>query len=269
MSVQVRPPVKSLLLFLCIAACLITKPAIVKAESTDDPNAIVGIQFVGGQGHSNWGQRLRDPYLEHLQNQVLSRSIETQNLNRTFLELYQKKHRKPKVSSSSGRISFLASSESWYAVGFSAIGSYSTAQNLPQANATTYYDYLLRHNINFISADSSQQYLAELQYNLQKSRLSLPPNFMLSLDWWIRPKSWYVQPFLRLGVSAPVEQNYGNGLLSGSSGLQIALAPDQSVQLIVEAYADYFNVLWDDYTELKKSALVWDTGWRAGFSFGL
>jgi len=43
----------------------------------------------------------------------------------------------------------------------------------------------------------------------------------------------------------------------------------RAVSLIVEGYADAYRVLWEDYTPLKKDAVVWDAGWRAGFGFRL
>lgn len=260
-SVRVRPPVLSLILLLL---SFILAP--IHSLLADD--AIVGVEILGGEGRPYWAHRMQDPYLRQLQDETLLRSLESQNLHRTLLELDRLRRQRPSVRSATGRISFLASVGEWLAFGFTTTGSFARASNLPPERTADYYNNLKRNNAEFLYPAGSPEYLAEILFNQQRRSLQLSPNFMLSADMWIRPDNWYVQPFLRIGISAPVEENTANGLFASSAGLQITL-PGRAVSLIVEGYADAYRVLWEDYTPLKKDAVVWDAGWRAGFGFRL
>ncbi len=262
-SVRVRPPVLSLRYSLLLL--LLFLPPF--ASLHPDSNAIVGLQLLGGEGWSPWAHRMNDPYLNQLQTEALLRSLESKNVNRTLIELYLPGQR-PEVRSSSGRISFLASTGKWFAFGFSTTGSFTRVYNLPPENMTEYYRQLQDGGKGFLYPAGSL-YLAELYFNQQRRSMSLSPNFMLSADMWIRPESWYVQPFLRLGISAPIEENTANGLFASSAGLQIALNQERTLALVIEGYADLYQVMWQDYTALHRRATVWDTGWRAGFHVGL
>lgn len=262
-SVRVRPPVLSLRYSLFLLLLFLTPFAALHPDN----NAIVGIELLGGEGWSPWAHRMNDPYLSQLQSDALLRSLESKNVNRTLIELYRLSQR-PVVRSGSGRISFLASTGRWFAFGFSTTASFTRVYNLPPENMTEYYQQLQRDNVDFLHRAGSL-YLTELHFNQQRRSVQLSPNLMLSADMWIRPESWYVQPFLRLGISAPIEENTANGLFASSAGVQIALSQERTPALVVEGYADLYQVMWQDYTTLHRRATVWDTGWRAGFHVGL
>lgn len=260
MSVRVRPPVLSLIRLLFFALLCVAPHHSLTAES-----GIVAVEILGGEGQPFWSHRMRDPYLKQLQDETLLRSLTSQNLNRTLLELNRIRRQQPLVRSATGRISFLSSIEDWFAFGFTTTGSFARASNLPPEQSAEYYNQLKAKNRDFLYPERSQEFLAEILFNQQKRSLQLSPNFMLSADLWIRPEKWYVRPFLRAGISAPVEENTANGLFASSTGMEFALS-DRTIWFIVEGYADAYRVLWEDYTRLKKDATVWDTGWRAGFA---
>lgn len=285
-SVQVRPPapifltdlLKSnfiaivfLFLFALLSTPAIGQPAItvpLPNHNEVDTDKLTGFQILYGEGTSRWANKFEDPYLELLRSQAAIHARQTGNLSREMIEVYNQ-NQKPIVTAQSGRLSFVTSSEGWYSVGASFIMSQTQVKRLPSKYSVQYYEMLRRNQTDFIFPENTMERYFEL-YNLRNTeQVMLLGNSMISADIWIHPPAWYIQPFLRLGFTAPIKENISNGIFSSSAGLKIYANSKRSFGLIVEGYADLFNVLWQDYTGQQIAAPVWDYGFRAGIMFGI
>ncbi|MBW7858157.1 MAG: hypothetical protein H3C43_07690 [Leptonema sp. (in: Bacteria)] len=284
MSVQVRPPaltyfkpnfiaIAFLFLFILLSTPAIGQPAITiplpdSSDNEVDTDKLTGLQILYGEGTSQWANKFNDPNLRLLQNQAMIHARLTGNLSREIIEVYNQ-NQKPIIFSQSGRLSFVTSSEGWYSVGASFLISQTIVKRLPPSWSVSYYEVLRRNQTDFMFPENSIEQLLEIYNSRNNQQLSLSTNSMLSADIWIHPPAWYIQPFLRLGFTAPVEQNVSNGIFSSSAGLKIYTNSKRSFGLIAESYADLYNVLWQDYTGQQIAAPVWDYGFRAGMMFDL